>query len=361
MRVLAVTNMLPLPTSPRAGTFVEQQIEGLRRVGVEVEVVLVDRATGGPFAYRRAREALRRALAGASCDLVHVMYGGVLADRATRACGAIPTVVSFCGVDLLGADYGSLAYRARTALGVRASFRASHRADWIVVKSRNLERGLPSGIDRGIVTILPNGVDLDRFQPLDRESCRDDLGWSPQGFHVLHSTSNRRDSKKRLDLAEAAVSRLRAGGVAAEIHGLHAVPHPLVPVWLNAADVLLFTSRADEGSPNIVKEALACGRPVISVDVGDVAERLAGVAGCHIAEPDAGALAAKLRLVVAGERTSDGRRAMQELTIERVAERLVGVYANAVSSFRRGRRGHRSGSAAPAGEPSTAPEGAALG
>jgi len=53
-------------------------------------------------------------------------------------------------------------------------------------------------------------------------------------------------------------------------------------VWLNASNVLLLTS-LHEGSPTVVKEALACGLPVVSVDVGDVAERIEGIEGCHLA------------------------------------------------------------------------------
>lgn len=332
MRILAVVNMMPQPKSPRAGTFVEQQIEGLRRIGQEVDVLLIDRPNRGALTYWRTGGAVRRALHTKRYDVVHVMYGGVMAYLATKAVDAVPTVVSFCGVDLLGADYGSRVFRLRTALGVRASFGAARRADEIIVKSRNLEQGLPGDVSRSRVSIIPNGVDLERFRPLDRRRCREQLGWQEGRFHVLFSTADRRNQKKQLPLAEDALADLRVRGVDGEIHGLTGIPHPDVPVWLNAADVLLFTSRSDEGSPNIVKEALACDRPVVSVDVGDVAERIGGVSGCHLAEPTAEDLADKLLRVVAGRRSCEGRDHMRELTIERVGERVVEVYRRAVRS-----------------------------
>lgn len=332
MKVLVITNMMPSAATPRAGTFIEQQIVGLRDVGLDVSVVLVDRAGRGVSTYSRTSPAVREGLQLYSPDIVHIMYGGVMADLATAVCRSVPAVVSFCGVDLLGARYGSLFYRLRTWLGVRASYRAAGRATGIVVKSRNLERGLPREIDRRRVHIIPNGVSLERFRPLDRHRCQERLGWDPSVFHVLFSTTDRRDPKKRLPLAEAAVDRLVRDGLRAEIHGLKNIPHPEVPVWLNAADVVLMTSREDEGSPNIIKEALACNRPVVSVDVGDVGERIQGIDGCYLAEPTAGDIATKLMHVARGERVVSARESIRELSLETVAERLRDVYDQSIAA-----------------------------
>ncbi len=337
MRILAVTNMLPSPATPRAGTFIEQQIQGLRDVGVKVEVTLVDRAQFGVRAYVGTRDAVRDGIKAAQPDIVHTMYGGVMADLATRECGEVPAVVSFCGVDLLGAGYGSLSYRFRTWVGVKASNRAARRADAIVVKSRNLEQGLPRGIDHRFVWIIPNGVSLERFRPMDRRACQAELGWRNDAFHILFSTTDRSDAKKRLSLAEAAVDRLIGKGLKVEIHGFRNLPHEKVPVWLNAADVTLMTSRSDEGSPNIIKEALACNRPVVSVDVGDVRERIEGISGCFLADATPEDLAAKLVRVFDGPREVASRGRMEGLSLEGVARRLVELYESVIERWN-GRR-----------------------
>lgn len=86
-----------------------------------------------------------------------------------------------------------------------------------------------------------------------------------------------------------------------------------MPLWLNASDVVLLTS-LHEGSPNVIKEALACNVPIVSVDVGDVSERINGVNGSYIAKANPQDLAGKLRLVVSGERRTNGRSAMCELS-----------------------------------------------
>ncbi len=333
MRVLAVTNMMPTPENPRAGTFVEQQIRGLEAIGCEVRVLFIDRSRLGKRAYRSTRPMLREALVKERPDLVHVMYGGVMAELATRVVGSLATVVSFCGTDLLGEESGPVSLRVRAAIGVWCSRRAARRAHHLVVKSRNLELALPRSIDRGRVTIIPNGVNLERFRPLDRAECRGRLGWSADAFHVLFSTGEMGGSNKRLPLAEAAVDHLRAHGVDAVLQIMRSAPHDEVPLWLNAADAVILTSM-HEGSPNIVKEALACNRSVVSVAVGDVAERIEALDGCFLAEPSADHLAEKLALVHAGAGCTGGRARMEELSVERVAERLLGVYRQAVERSR---------------------------
>ena len=96
-------------------------------------------------------------------------------------------------------------------------------------------------------------------------------------------SSERDRPEKRFVLAETAVELLNEGGRDVELHALAGVPHEEVPPWLNAANVVVLTSR-DEGSPNAVKEALACDVAVVSVDVGDVRERIESIDGCYIAE-----------------------------------------------------------------------------
>ena len=326
MRVLVVTNMMPSPANPRLGTFISEQIRGLRSIGLEVEVLVCDRGNLGRSEYAKVPGAVRAAVRSFRPDVVHFMYGGALAMLGSLATGRVPRVVSFCGVDLLGARYGGVSYRVRTALGRAASLVAARSADWIIVKSGNLAEGLPAGIRGSRTTIIPNGVSLERFREMDETECRSRLGWDPVRFHIVFSTTDRSNPKKRLPLAEAAVALLREQGVDAEIHGLWRVSHEEVPIRINAADCLLFTSREDEGSPNIVKETLACHRPVVSVDVGDVRERIEGIPGCHLALADPADLAAKLRAVVDGPRRVDSAEAIEPLTLERVAHRVRAVY-----------------------------------
>jgi glycosyltransferase involved in cell wall biosynthesis len=332
MRILAVTNMYPTLQHSTLGTFVEQQIKGLRQIGLDVDVLVVDRASKGMGTYWGLSQQLHARVVSFQPDIVHVMYGGVMADVITRAVKQRPVVVSFCGSDLLGAPLlGSLG-KLMASYGVLASYRAARKASGIVVKSKNLQDALPDKVDMSRVRIIPNGIDLGRFRPLDRSSCRYQLGWHADRFHVLFISSTG-DPRKRLDLAQAAVKALNCLGTSAELHQLSGIPHEEVPVWLNASDVVLLTS-VHEGSPNIIKEALACDVPVVSVDVGDVRERIEGVEGCYLALPESDDLAAKLSLVYTGPRRVIGRVKMQELSLEHVALRLKEFYEEVLVSYR---------------------------
>ncbi|MGP0591606.1 glycosyltransferase [Nitrospira sp. T9] len=324
LRVLAVTNLYPSQRFPTSGTFVEQQICGLRKVGLDVEVLFVDRKQNGIREYFHLGRRIQQSCKEFSPDIVHSMYGGIIAETMTRVIRDRPTVVSFCGSDLLGEKLSGFLRNGISGLGVRASWKAAERSNGIIVKSRNLLDALPRGIPMSKVKIIPNGVNLDRFRLLDRDECREQLGWTSKYFHLLFPT-NSGDPCKRYFLAKAAIEIIRKKGIQTELHQLCGVPHNEVPLWLNASDAIILTS-LHEGSPNIIKEALACNLPIVSVDVGDVKERIQKIEGCYIAMPDPDDLGEKLQLVQAGKQRVSGRCSMQELSLEKVAIRLRNLY-----------------------------------
>jgi teichuronic acid biosynthesis glycosyltransferase TuaC len=324
LRILAVTNIYPTADSPASGTFVEEQITSLITSGVDVEVLHVDRDERGMSAYIGIGRTVRGKVAQYQPDLVHIMYGGVLANSVTRALNNVPTIVSFCGSDLLGQRSSGRIRGLIAKYGVIASRKAARRATGIVVKSKNLRDALPRFIDSSKVRIIPSGIDLTNFKPLEREQCRLQLDWNRQQFCILFP-ANSGDPIKRPELARAAVAILRNRGVPAELKNLRGVSHKDVPLWINGSNVLLITS-VHEGSPNVVKEALACNVPVVSVDVGDVRERTNGIEGCYVAAPEPAAVADKLQRVYESHGRIAGRKAVEELSLERVAARLREFY-----------------------------------
>jgi len=323
--VLVVTNAYPTETDPSSGVFIAAQIESLRAQGLLVTILHVKREAEGRSAYRGLASRLAEAIEMEQPDLVHVMYGGVMANVITRA-ASTPTVVSFCGSDLNGAPMGSLTERVSAWYGVRASHKAARRADGIVVKSRGLAGALPADIDQNIVSVVPNGVDLKLFRPQDQSACRSRLGWEPDGHHVVFYA---RGPGKRPELAQEAVARAAGAGLPVCLHVMAGIRQEEVPVWMNAADALICTS-VREGSPNTVKEALACNLPVISVDVGDIRERITGVEGCYVVSPDVAEIAGAIAEVCRTGGRVDGVTAVRELSLERVAERILEVYALAM-------------------------------
>ena len=324
MRILAVTNMYPTGGAPHSGIFVKQQIEALKGVGLDVDLMIVERLQKGMACYLGLCRRVQSRIRDWQPDIVHAMYGGVMADMVTRTVSDRPTIVTFHGSDLLGEPLSGQLRQWIAGYGVWASRRAARRASGIVAVSRELRDALPDDVDKTKVRIIPCGIDLDQFKPLDRDICRKRLRWRDDRFNVLFPT-NGGDPLKRLNLARAAVEVVKQSGITVELHQLRGVPHDEVPIWLNAADVLLLTS-LQEGSPTVVKEALACNRAVVSVDVGDVRERIEGIEGCYLASADASDLAAKLRLVHADRRRVAGEIKIQHLSLEQIARRLTQFY-----------------------------------
>src|SRR5207247_7631280 len=162
-------------------------------------------------------------------------------------------------------------------------------------------------------TVIPTGVDTQLFYPRSRNTARAEIGLPVDERVVLFNASSN-PRIKRLDLARAAVDRARSLCGAIRFEVLEGATDPkVVPLLLNAADCLLVTSDW-EGSPNIVKEAIACNLPVVSVDVGDVAERLEGVDPSRIADREVADLAAAMAAIVGTGARSNGRERLRQLS-----------------------------------------------
>jgi glycosyltransferase involved in cell wall biosynthesis len=225
---------------------------------------------------------------------------------------------------LLGENLSGWTRKIIARYGVHCSRRAARSADGVIVVARHLVRVLNGTVPQDKVRIIPCGIDLERFKPMDSLRCKQTLGWRSDSFHVLFASSNG-DPVKRPWLAKAAVARMSHAKRAPELHYLTGIPNPDVPLWLNASDVLLLTSQ-HEGSPTVVKEALACGLPVVSVDVGDVAERIEGIAGCHLARAEPEELASRLHLVRQRAQRLECPAQLDELSILTVGQRLKQCY-----------------------------------
>ena len=342
MKVLAVTNMYPTATCPAQGTFVERQIESLRPL-VDIELMHIDRMESGRGEYAHVRARMKEAISETRPDLIHLMYGGALAALAATAAQNLPFVLSVCGSDLLGDPQRSWKRRAFGKATVLATKLAALRADAIIAKSQQLASRLPVLVPAGKIHVIPNGVDLDRFRPLDTAACRERLGWSDKEFHVLFTGDPANETKRYVD-AQLAMERLNARGVPARLQLMRGVSHEQVPVWLNAAHVLLLCS-LHEGSPNIVKESLACECPVVATNVGDVAERLLGMEGCYVVNRDVDNFASCLEKVFRSGSRLCSRNKMMAISLPAIAQRIATIYQNVCESRRPIPRGFRASTA----------------
>src|SRR5262249_25187155 len=216
IRILVITNLLPTVRRPSLGTYVKDQIQSLKDLGLDVDVLSLNRAEKGMSVYLNLRSQIREKLRCFQPDIIHVMYGGVMADLSTQAVTNVPRIVTFHGSDLLGENLSGLKRKLIAKYGVWASKRAARRAERVIVVSNVLRYALPNDISESKIKTIPCGIDLEKFKPLDRENCCTKLGWSSSAFHVLFA-SNNGDPVKRPELARAAVDIARGFGIDAQL------------------------------------------------------------------------------------------------------------------------------------------------
>lgn len=306
MRVLVVTNFAPDASAPQRGRWIEDQVEAIRRMGIEVELFVFP---PGKSHYLPAILRLRRLLRRESFALVHAHYG--LVGWCARLAGAQPLLVSFHGTDVRHPSVGWLSRRlAPRVTRIAAVSRALFEAE-------SDRPGLPTVCG---AAVLPCGVDLNRFQPQPRAEARGQLGLDPAGRYLLFPANPERPEKRHdlaAALADASGAQLLTGG---------SIDPERMPAWVNAADAIVVTSDY-EGFGLTCVEALACGVPVLSTPVGIAPYALAGLEHTLCAPFDLVAWAEATRALLEhpGLRLASRDRASL-LSAMRMAERTALAY-----------------------------------
>ena len=307
MRVVVLTNMYPTSTRPSYGIFVREQVEDLRRLGVDVRVVAFD-ASEDRRAYLRAAVRMRRLAATEDAELIHAHYG--LTGAVALAQRRLPVVTTFHGSDASGHLHWQAQVSWVVARWSTPVFVAAHLAERL---------GIPDA------PVIPAAVDTELFVPADRYEARRRLGWAPERRYALLPGA-RRNPVKRADLFDAAVAEARrsvAGLVGVSLEGFTRAE---VADVMNAVDVCVLTSDY-EGSPVTVRESLACNTPVVSVPVGDVPALLADLPGCAVAPRDAAPIGRGIVAAIHSNRAPELRARAELGSRPRVAAQLLAIYA----------------------------------
>ncbi len=313
MRVLFVTNLWPSEDAPWRGACISAQADSLRALGVELDVFTIDGYVRRR-AYLDAVPQIMRLVRSRNYDVVHAHYGhsAVIARMQLET----PLVISFLGSDLLGR------VSRRAQVEARAFRQLARVAAATITMSAEMEGRLPRST-RSRNAIIPNGVDLDMFKPQSRAEARAALGWPTETRVLLFAAQP--TGPKGFPIAQAVEDLLRSQGQSVVLRVAERVPHEDMPRWMNAADVLLFPSRS-EGSPNAVKEAMACAIPIVATPVGDIPELLGGIDGSFVAAPEPAAMADAVTKALRHERAPTARAALNALTLEAVGLRVLALY-----------------------------------
>ncbi len=320
-RVLAVTNMWPNEADPGFGSFVQDQLESLRPLGVDYDVLFINGRASKRNYYRAIPELWRRLRSG-SYDLVHAHFG--LSGCVARCEITRPLVVTFHGDDVLGQPRRDGSITPMGRLFQASSLLLAPLASAVIVQSREMRRKLRLES----AEVIPCGIDLELFHPMDRLEARRILGLDPAAKFVLFAY-NPEEQRKRFDLIADAVERARKEIPKLQILHARGKPHGQMPLYMNAADTLVMASLM-EGGPLVTKEAMAVGLPVLSVNVGDAPDIIFESDGNFLVPRDPQAIAEKMIAICRSGERSSGRGRLASYSMEATARKILAVYKRVI-------------------------------
>ncbi len=261
-----------------AAPFILEQAEALRQEGIEVDFFPVQGK--GVKGYLKNRKSLLQKIKTYHPDIIHAHYGlsGLLSNLQRK----VPVVTTYHGSDINKKNILPLS---------KISMRLSA---YNIFVSQQL---LSIASFHKNSKVLPCGIFIDRFNLTEKTEAREKLGLENNASYILFSGAFN-NAVKNYPLAKQAIN-ICNGLILLELKGYS---KDEIALLMNACDALLMTSKT-EGSPQVVKEAMACNCPVVSVEVGDVPNMIAGVEGCFIANRTPEDIAAKIQLALTYGRT----------------------------------------------------------
>ncbi|SEP10555.1 Glycosyl transferases group 1 [Halorientalis persicus] len=302
--------ILNLVTDPRP--FYRQQVSILESRGIEQVTLQVpgredqfDSRSG--FDYLSFYPNVLRESLG-DYDIVHANFG--LTGPFAIAQPSRPIVLSLWGSDVHD-SYGIVGKQSAKYF------------DAVIVMTEEMASQLP--VDS---YVIPHGIDLAQFKPYPRDRSRERVGWD-DGKHVLFPYAPYRGNKNyqlAKDVVDEVDDKMETG---VKLQAVYDVEYQEMPFYMNAADALLITSD-NEGSPNTVKEAMACNLPVISRDVGNIRKMLSGVTPSEVVSTNDELVTALTTVLSMGDR-SNGRDEADKFGLETMGDRILDVYKEVLS------------------------------
>jgi teichuronic acid biosynthesis glycosyltransferase TuaC len=322
---MKVLSILAATSNPLGMVFTHRQIASLEKLGIEnLSFYLPAKGLSVIKVFRCFRE-FRKTIRSFEPDMIHAQYGMVYAFFAAFT-NLHPLIITFHGSDL-NTIPGESIYRSYFKKFL--SNIAILRAQQVICVSPLMKANI--WWRKKSINVIPLGIDTEEFRPMEKTAARKQLKWDTTEFVILFNANN--PVVKRLDIAEQTIEIVRRRFSKARLEVLDGKKdnREIVPILLNASDCLLICSDS-EGSPTMVKEAMACNVPVVGVNVGDVKERLEGVITSLVVGKDPASLAEGIVHILRSNRKSNGREKLinDGLTEDVVAKRILSVYERAI-------------------------------
>jgi glycosyltransferase involved in cell wall biosynthesis len=306
MKVLFVSS----GNSGKIDPIASSQTQMLVSAGIHVDNFLI---VGKGFkGYLRNIPKLKSHIKNNNYDVVHAHYS--LTAFVAALAGAKPLVVSLMGSDVHTNKLNNLIIKLFNLLF------------WNEVIVKSNEMRIKIGLKN--VHVIANGVNLDQFEFIDKQQARHQLGWNSDKIHLFFPANTRR-YEKNYPLIASSLKMFNDHSI--EIHNLdNAIDTELMNLHYQASDIVLLSSLW-EGSPNVIKEALACNKIVVSTDVGDVNERFGKLKGVFIAKHDTHDYFSQIKEAIEflkANNSVEGRKSIiaQGLDGKSFAQRLIEIY-----------------------------------
>ncbi|MEN9334786.1 MAG: hypothetical protein RLY35_1966 [Bacteroidota bacterium] len=291
----------------------QNQGDSLLQTGCEV--YYFDVIGKGWRGYFRNIGKLRSYIQQVKPDVIHAHYS-LCGFLSTFSLTRLPIVVSLMGSDVLTA-------RKWYLLVLQFFIRVSWKS--VIVKSEEMRARL--GWEEAL--IVPNGVNSKDFYVMDQKEARQKLGWSNESRIVLFAADPKR-LDKNYPLFKSAFEILHSQMGALEEKHLFNLTKEQMNLYYNASDVLVMTS-LHEGSPNVIKEAMFCQCPFVSVEVGDVKQWVDATSGNFIAQRKAADIAELVTFVLETKQNPNNQNVHRILDAGCIAQQLKQLYIRLIN------------------------------